>query len=219
MHGGTRFRMWMQRAGAGVLSKDEIDGLAARFLLEASKDCAGDRVYIPSVTSENTHNLRVAMRLADHGLSFADCKRILGEELPASTFYRWRRERCDKTAVADMALKGHKWRYDFVYALGFVGADDERAIKIGMSSNLRSRVRHVAKHCPMMLERAAVLCMGTPRFPYSDAMHGEREAHAMAAAHRLNNEWFALPGGIDEAADILERVGDKLCEDYRLVVA
>lgn len=217
MTGGTRFRLWMQRAGAELLTKDQIDGLCARFLQEAAKDSGGERMYIPTGVSKRTDDVRMAMKLAQHGFSFKECREILGPDLSETTFYRWKRERYDFKA-----LKEHEWRdmkqgvTGYVYGMRFVGAaNDEEFIKVGMTGLVRERANVIELACPLKLEEIALLGVKEIRKEHRQLFHIERAVHA-EVSNRVSGEWFKPDGGLDEVMDAMERVGDEWCSGYVL---
>lgn len=214
---GTRFKIWMQRAAADVLKKPEIDLLCAKFLAEAARDAGGERVYIPTGMSQPTADMAIAMKLAAHGFGLPICRAVLGDSLSASSFYRWRRHMFDAETMRSLVAARRAPRRGFVYALGFSGVgDDERFVKVGMTTNVSSRVSSFASKSPLRLMEVGLLGVDETKRPHTELMHAEREAHLALADCRLNNEWFKPERWMDDAMDALERVGESLCTRYTL---
>lgn len=211
MAGGTRFRLWMQRAGADLLTKDQIDGLCARFLQEAANDSGGGRIYVPTGTSSRTENVRLAMKMAEIGCSYRECHEMLGDELSQSTFYRWQRERVRPAEVK--AAKKEAFRANlrggFVYAIGYEGAEDgERAVKVGMSCTPNTRMQQISSSTKLVPVEAALLALpyGEDGMPFMPMQTIERKCHKALDYCRIGGEWFRPNDWVDEAATVMEEV-------------
>jgi hypothetical protein len=212
MTGGTRFRLWMQRAGADILSKEQIDGLCARFLQEAAADAGGGRIYVPTGASSRTENVRMAMKLADMGCTFRDCRLMLGDELSESTFYRWQRERIRPVQLKKAKRESYREKFHggFVYAIGYEGVEtQERMVKVGMSLNPGARMQSISTLTPLVPVDAALLAIPLMEegAPENAPLHYiERECHRKLDYCRIGGEWFRPNDWVDEAATVMEEV-------------
>lgn len=223
MAGGTRFKLWMQKAGADLVSPELLAELTSRFLNEAANDSGGERVYVPVNVSEGNSSVRSALKLSDEGFTFDEIDKMLDGAVNRRTFYRWKRDRFDfgaiKKAKVDAYRSAGRAR-EFVYALGFQGVEPaDRCVKIGMSVAPELRAATLQRESSLLLTDYAILGINsdpTSNPYYMGMSYVERECHKRLDYCRVEGEWFRPNDWMDEAVTVLDEVAQNLLSAYSL---
>ncbi|HEY5851276.1 MAG TPA: GIY-YIG nuclease family protein [Lysobacter sp.] len=203
----AKFHIWLQKAAEGMLPPDQVKELSKRFLFEAANDSGGERVYVPTNLSRGTNAMRIALSLDNAGFAFNDIKGLLGDEISERSFYRWKRERMDRSRLTHgLSLLGYeRIGMDYVYAMEFRGmADSDTCVKVGTTCSPKQRLEHLDGSAGMKVYEMALFG--------SHGRYGtwlERRAHERMAEWRLEGEWFRAPGGLEEIINTIRVVAEE----------